>query len=72
MAAECECEPAQVALAWVLGADENVYVIPGTTKIAHLVNNMESRKLSLTVPQRRRLAATFTTEAVHGGRYPAE
>lgn len=34
------CEPAQVALAWVLGRGEHVLTIPGTTKLANLETNL--------------------------------
>src|SRR5262249_5446724 len=32
--------PAQVALAWILAAGPNTLVIPGTSSIAHLVENL--------------------------------
>ncbi|MFT4077627.1 MAG: aldo/keto reductase [Asticcacaulis sp.] len=61
--------PAQLALAWVMSRGDHVHVIPGTTSIEHLTENM-------TVPE---LDASLLAEAgeliniyaVKGARYPA-
>ncbi len=39
--------PAQVALAWLLHRSERILLIPGTTSVAHLEQNLEALGLSL-------------------------
>ena len=39
--------PAQVALAWLLQRDERILLIPGTSSVAHLEENLRSRELTL-------------------------
>lgn len=41
------CQPAQVALAWVLGRGEHVMTIPGTTKLANLKVNLGAYGIEL-------------------------
>jgi len=39
---------AQIALAWLLKRSENILLIPGTSSLQHLKENMESSKIELT------------------------
>ena len=39
--------PMQVALAWLLRRSPNVLLIPGTSSVAHLVENLASDSISL-------------------------
>lgn len=39
--------PAQVALAWTLGVAPNVLLIPGTSSVAHLEENLAVRDIAL-------------------------
>ena len=39
--------PHQIALAWLYGHAENILLIPGTSKVAHLESNMESASIAL-------------------------
>jgi pyridoxine 4-dehydrogenase len=41
------CTPAQVAIAWTLAASPHTLVIPGTSSIAHLRENLEAMTVSL-------------------------
>jgi aryl-alcohol dehydrogenase-like predicted oxidoreductase len=41
------CTPAQVALAWTLAAAPNVLVIPGTSSLHHLHENLAARSVQL-------------------------
>jgi aryl-alcohol dehydrogenase-like predicted oxidoreductase len=40
--------PMQVALAWLLRRAPNILLIPGTSSVAHLRENLASGKLDLT------------------------
>ena len=47
VAARLECTPAQVALAWALHAAPNVLVIPGTSSLRHLRENLDAATVRL-------------------------
>ncbi|OBG36382.1 oxidoreductase [Mycobacterium alsense] len=47
--------PAQVALAWTLGVAPNVLLIPGTSSVAHLEENMAVASIELDADTRERL-----------------
>jgi pyridoxine 4-dehydrogenase len=47
VAAELETTPMQVALAWLLQRAPNILLIPGTSSLAHLRENMGADKLAL-------------------------
>ncbi len=55
VAAEAGATPTQVALAWLLGHSPVVLPIPGTSRIAHLEENLAAEGLRLTEGQRVRL-----------------
>lgn len=46
-AAECGATPMQVALAWLLKRSPNILLIPGTSSVAHLKQNIDSINLEL-------------------------
>ncbi len=48
--------PAQVGLAWLLGKAENVLLIPGTSSLGHLEENMAAAKVELTDEDQAELA----------------
>jgi aryl-alcohol dehydrogenase-like predicted oxidoreductase len=45
LATEHDASPAQVALAWLLGRAQNVLPIPGTSRVAHLEENVAAADL---------------------------
>jgi aryl-alcohol dehydrogenase-like predicted oxidoreductase len=47
IAARHRATPGQIALAWLLSRGPNVVVIPGTTSIAHLEENVGAARLQL-------------------------
>jgi aryl-alcohol dehydrogenase-like predicted oxidoreductase len=47
--------PAQIALAWLLGRYERMLLIPGTSSIAHLEENMAATEIELDDADKRRL-----------------
>ncbi|MCX4780901.1 aldo/keto reductase [Streptomyces sp. NBC_01264] len=55
VAAEAGATPTQVALAWLLDRSPVVLPIPGTSRIAHLEENLAAEGLRLTEAQRTRL-----------------
>lgn len=71
IAADAGCTPAQLALAWLLTRGEHVIPIPGTTKLAHLREDMAAAGLQPGVDTLQRLAALFARGAVAGTRYNA-
>ncbi|GGX78000.1 aldo/keto reductase [Vogesella alkaliphila] len=71
IAAEAGCSPAQLALAWLLTRGEHVIPIPGTTSIAHLLENVAAAGIQPGVDTLQRLEALFARGAVAGARYNA-
>ena len=59
----------QVALAWVLAANPNVVVIPGTTRLANLKSNLGAADIALTAAETASLDAL--AGKVAGTRYDA-
>jgi pyridoxine 4-dehydrogenase len=47
VAARRGATPAQVALAWLLARDERVLLIPGTSSVAHLEQNLAAGEVEL-------------------------
>jgi aryl-alcohol dehydrogenase-like predicted oxidoreductase len=66
------CTPAQLALAWVLAAGENVVPIPGTKRVKYLEDNMGAANVKLSESDRRELEARITEIGVVGERYTPE
>lgn len=52
--------PAQIALAWTLGVAHNVLLIPGTSSVRHLEENMDVASVELDDDDRERLDAAAT------------
>jgi aryl-alcohol dehydrogenase-like predicted oxidoreductase len=55
VAAEIGATTHQVALAWLLHHSPNILLIPGTSSVAHLEENVQAEKISLTPEQMKRL-----------------
>jgi aryl-alcohol dehydrogenase-like predicted oxidoreductase len=64
--------PAQVALGWLLAKKEWIVPIPGTTKLAHLQENLASVDLAITPEEWRELDLAVSKIKIQGDRYPAE
>ncbi len=47
VAERLEAQPSQVALAWLLELGPNVLLIPGTSSLGHLIDNMTTRRVRL-------------------------
>jgi aryl-alcohol dehydrogenase-like predicted oxidoreductase len=69
LAAEKGCTPAQIALAWVLAAGNDVVPIPGTKRRSYLEDNLGALDVVLTVDDRAQLDAIMPAGAAAGERY---
>jgi aryl-alcohol dehydrogenase-like predicted oxidoreductase len=70
MAREKNCQPAQLALAWVLAQGDDVVPIPGTKRRKYLEENTGAVEIDLTIDDLRRLNEVFPQDAASGQRYP--
>lgn len=70
LAAERECEPAQIALAWVLAKQPDAISIPGTKRRKWLLQNVAATKVELTPDEVAILDVAFDPSKVIGARYP--
>src|SRR5258705_5924005 len=70
MAREKDCQPSQLALAWVLAQGDDVVPIPGTKRRRYLEENAGAVEIELTIDDLRRLNEVFRTGAAAGQRYP--
>jgi aryl-alcohol dehydrogenase-like predicted oxidoreductase len=59
---------AQLSLAWLLAQKPFIVPIPGTSKVAHLVENVASTAVELTAEDLAMIDAAVSAIAVHGGR----
>jgi aryl-alcohol dehydrogenase-like predicted oxidoreductase len=71
LARDAGCSMAQLALAWVLTRGSHVLAIPGTTRIAHLEENVTGGRVRLAEDVRVRLDALINHRSVSGERYNA-
>ncbi|WP_309235802.1 aldo/keto reductase [Amycolatopsis sp. SID8362] len=53
--------PAQVALAWLLHLSPNILLIPGTTSVTHLKDNLAADRLRLAPDEMRELNQVAAT-----------
>ncbi|MDE3032667.1 MAG: aldo/keto reductase [Acidobacteriota bacterium] len=61
----------QLALAWVLAQGEDLVPIPGTTRRAHLEENLAALDIAFTADERAQIEALAPKGAAAGPRYPA-
>lgn len=69
LAAEADCTPAQLALAWVLSRGDHVVAIPGTRNTRHLRENEAAAGLRIDPGLLARAGALIDTTTVAGPRY---
>jgi aryl-alcohol dehydrogenase-like predicted oxidoreductase len=70
IASEKGCKASQLALAWVLSQGEVVVPIPGTTRRAHLEENIAALELTLSPDDLARLNEAAPKGGTAGERYP--
>jgi len=62
---------ANLVLAWVLAKGEDIIPIPGSTRIRHLLDNINAVGVSLSVEEVQEIESVFPIEKVKGERYTA-
>jgi len=72
IAAEHDCTPAQVALAWLLAKGDDIAPIPGTKRIKYLEENSVAASIKLTETARAVLEQALSSLPVSGERYTVE
>jgi aryl-alcohol dehydrogenase-like predicted oxidoreductase len=63
--------PSVLALNWVLNQGRHIHIIPGTTKLEHLWQNVEADAFDFPEDVLRRAGEIFNQGTVSGPRYPA-
>jgi aryl-alcohol dehydrogenase-like predicted oxidoreductase len=63
--------PALLALNWVLNQGPHIHIIPGTTKLEHLRQNVETDSFDFPEDVLKRAGQIFNQRTVSGPRYPA-
>ncbi|GAC03409.1 aldo/keto reductase [Paraglaciecola chathamensis] len=66
-----QCTMAQVSLAWLLHQGPHIHLIPGTTQISHLRDNVGASDIRLTSTQLAKLRQVFHPKHISGPRYPS-
>ena len=69
IAQEVGCTPAQLALAWLLHQGQHIIPIPGTTREAHLMDDLGAADVTLDASVMARLEALINEKTVTGNRY---
>ncbi len=70
IAAEKNCTSGQLALAWLLAQGPDVIPIPGTKRIARLIENIAALSVALSDHDLARISDAIPVGAVAGSRYP--
>ncbi|HWF74175.1 MAG TPA: aldo/keto reductase [Solirubrobacteraceae bacterium] len=70
LAAEHDCTPGQLALAWVMHQGEDVVPIPGTKRRSYLEQNVEATEIELSEEDLARIDEAAPIGAAAGDRYP--
>ncbi|WP_250121629.1 aldo/keto reductase [Chroococcidiopsis sp. CCMEE 29] len=70
IAAQKQCTPAQLALAWLLAKGEDIIPIPGTKRQARLHKNVGAVDIVLTADELQQIEAIAPIGAAAGTRYP--
>jgi aryl-alcohol dehydrogenase-like predicted oxidoreductase len=63
-------KPSQLALAWVLNQKDYIFPIPGSTKINHIEENVDSTLIQLTPDELIEIDKLIPKGAASGARYP--
>jgi len=70
LAREKNCQPSQLALAWVIAQGGDIVPIPGTKRRKYLEENIGALDMQLNADDLRRLDEVFPFGAASGPRYP--
>ena len=69
IAQDAGCSASQLALAWLLHKAPHIIPIPGTTSVAHLLDDLDAARVSLSDQLITRLDELINHRSVHGKRY---
>ena len=69
IAQEVGCTPSRLALAWLLHKGEHIIPIPGTTREAHLMDDLGAADVTLDASVMARLESLINEKTVTGNRY---
>jgi aryl-alcohol dehydrogenase-like predicted oxidoreductase len=72
LASEAGCTPSQLAIAWLLQRAPHIVPIPGTTRIAHLHDDLGAADVTLSAELMQRLDALMNHAQISGHRYAAQ
>ncbi|KAI1773990.1 Aldo/keto reductase [Hypoxylon cercidicola] len=72
VADEKGCTAAQLTLAWLLSQGDDIFPIPGTTKLASLEENCAAASIELTADEAARIRSLVNEASCHGARYSPE
>ncbi len=72
LAREAGCTPAQLALVWLLAQGRDIIPIPGTTSVAHLMEDLSAADLRLPADLLVRAGTLINRKSVSGPRYNAQ
>lgn len=72
VAAEKQCTPAQLALAWILNRHRDVIPIPGTSSLERLQENVRAAEIKLSDEDVQRIEQALPKGAAVGDRYAPE
>lgn len=70
LAAEKNCTPSQLAIAWVVAQGDDSITIPGTERIKYLEENIAAENMVLTKEDLQSIEAIMPVGTVAGTRYP--
>jgi pyridoxine 4-dehydrogenase len=65
VAAKHDATPSQIALAWLLHRDQRILLIPGTTSVAHLEENLAAGEIALDASDLERLSRVEPVAGPH-------
>jgi aryl-alcohol dehydrogenase-like predicted oxidoreductase len=66
VAAKHDATPSQIALAWLLHRDQRILLIPGTTSVGHLEENLAAGEIALDASDLERLSRVEPVAGPHG------
>ena len=72
IANEVGCTGAQLSLAWLLHQSPNLHVIPGTTSVEHLAENVAAADITLDSTTLEEVGELVNQETISGPRYPEQ
>ncbi|KAF9894844.1 hypothetical protein FE257_004465 [Aspergillus nanangensis] len=70
LAGKKNATPAQLTLAWLMAQGQDIFPIPGTTRVSRLQENLGSLSISLTPQEEKEFRSACAAVEIAGSRYP--